>query len=166
MLIQHRAFIFNYQRFEDEIEPLIRDAMQGQAEPLAAYCDRNRSLLKWLPTSHDPLDLAQSVLTLCYDPSKDIGLGEQWGEIDRVLKDGDEVVSGVLLGRPLVINGRPYAPDGCVAYFQLEEWTRGNLLLIQRWVVAEPHNQRILQPAIDLFQTVVNANRGLYILFG
>jgi len=178
MSMSHKAFLFDYGRFEQEIEPLLRKGLDGNPSLLEDYIAANLAQLKdpyegeslgkdWREQwpVDTPEELADFVLTACYDPGLDIGLGDAWWDADRILNEGDELVAGILLGRTLQVNGKFFNPGKQGTYFQSPDRVDTHLRLVERLVEAAPEYQETLQPVIDLFQTAVEHRSGLYITF-
>lgn len=101
--MEHRAFLFDTERYHAEIESLILEAGRwGNTAVLEQYIDAHLEGLK-SPYTADPLredwrselesgdaqELADFILTLCYDPEADLGLGEDWETLCGAMEELD-----------------------------------------------------------------------------
>lgn len=101
--MEHRAFLFDTERYHAEIEDFILEAGRwGNTAVLEQYIDTHRDQLQ-SPYTADPLtenwrgelesgdvqELADFILTLCYDPEGDLGLGEDWETLCGAMEELD-----------------------------------------------------------------------------
>ncbi|HIR53731.1 MAG TPA: hypothetical protein IAB39_10130 [Candidatus Onthovicinus excrementipullorum] len=145
--MEHRAFLFDTEKYHAEIEQMILDAgSRGDAAALEQYIDAHLRQLK-SPYTADPLadgwrdelesgdvqELADFVLTLCYDPEADLGLGEDWETLCGAMEELD--LSG-----------------GTEYYFIGEEIRAGNFVLDPSGMgmgIIEPDNIELIYDELD-----------------
>lgn len=108
MSMEHKAFLFDTERFHAEIEPVM-EAAAADTAAARRYIDGNLDSLK-SPYTGEPLgedweeefpDLSLQVLfdillTACYDPDDDRGLGDMWDAVNEVVKSLDAFEEGEL----------------------------------------------------------------------
>lgn len=154
--MEHHAFLFDTERYHDGMEDLILDASRfGNTDVLEKYIDENRDSLK-SPYTADPLDenwrdelvngdvqeLADFILTRCYDPEGDIGLGEDWEALCGAMEELD--LSG-----------------GTEYYFVGEEIQRGNFVLDPSGMgfgIIEPDNVELIRDELESFTAEMEKN--------
>lgn len=154
--MEHHAYLFDTQTYHREIEELLLTAGAfGNTDVLEKYIDENASQLK-SPDTADPLDenwrdalangdiqeLAGIILTRCYDPDGDIGLGEDW-----------EILCGAM--EELDLSG------GTEYYFAGEEIRSGSFVLDPSGMglgIIEPENIELIYDELDSFVSQMEAN--------
>lgn len=120
MSMEHKAFLFDSSLYHKEIEPVIKKCCKSKnVETATDYIKKNYMLLK-MPDSGEKLqenwqsgcgmdlqNLFDILLTRCYEPKEDIGLGYAWDGVleavrkTKVLDNADLCV----LGKPLAYSG-------------------------------------------------------------
>lgn len=101
--MEHHAYLFDTETYHREIEQLILDAgLWGNRAVLEDYIDAHLEQLR-SPYTADPLterwrdeledggvqELSGFILTRCYDPEGDIGLGEDWETLCGAMEELD-----------------------------------------------------------------------------
>src|SRR5262245_4292434 len=129
-MMEHKAFIFDYEPFERELLPLLKEGLlTNHCNGVITFIRQNVESLtdpyEGEPLEEDWEDMIETpdahqygdfALTKYYAPSNDIGLGYSWQAIQDVI-DTDRNVSpilGAVVGNP----DDPFDPGKMGAYFQ------------------------------------------------
>src|SRR5947209_5298245 len=131
-MMEHKAFVLDYQSFCRELRPLLEAALAGgDCRGLVYFINENFVLLrdpyegKPLPTrweailefkdAHQYGDIA---LTKYYDPAADIGLGGAWECIQMMIAAAGNSDESPVLGTPIGPQTSPFDPGKMGSYFQ------------------------------------------------
>lgn len=174
-MMEHKAFIFDYQKFEQELLPLLKDGLAtGECSSLILFIQQNLGSLTdpyegegldddWEETieSEDPHQYGDFALTKYYDPTNDIGLGSAWQSIQEVLPDNQRIspILGLIVGDAR----NPFDPGKMGAYFQNAGQVSGSLIFLQRLVQEHPSEE--VNEALELLLRVSQSQKGLYVTF-
>ena len=127
--MEHLAFEFDWNLFEQELAPILVEAVADDTPaPLIAFISQQRNQLTD-PYGGDPLppnwqsllevggvqELGDFALTKYYDVSTPFGLEYEWLQLQDLLS---QVEIDALLGRPLGRAGNLFDPGGYGSYFQ------------------------------------------------
>lgn len=121
MSMEHKAFLFYLKRYHEEIEPIIKKCCGENGDHYAVqYIEQHYKNLK-SPYLGDQLDAMwhdeierdtiqeyiDFILTACYEPDEDIGLGYAWEALYELLEklDSANCTEKWILGSPLEYNG-------------------------------------------------------------
>lgn len=121
MSMEHKAFVFDTQKFHSEIEPVMKEAISNP-EAAHRYISSHLSELQ-SPYTGEVLDedwenefgeltlqvYFDILLTACYDVENDYGLGEMWDAVNEVIKELDVFEEG-----ELAVTGWTVEIDGVV----------------------------------------------------
>jgi len=178
MPMEHKAFRFDYQRFSDELESTLANAVtNNDPEPLEWFIEKNRSDLcdpnegekipaDWQShTERDPQAYGDIALTQYYDPLDTIGLGYDWTEIfdilDKELPGGKRLILGRACGTP----GRYFDPGRYGSYFQSPLQVKNNLTVLNKLIADKPVLAEKLRPVAEMLQKAAESDSGLYVTF-
>src|SRR5215468_5200920 len=157
MSMSHKAFVFDYEAFESQLRAILERALRTRdVGEIRAFIMANRAALRD-PYEGEPLgadweDLLERkdvdeygdfALTRYYDPTRDIGLGDDWHEVPERM----------ILGVPLVVEGRAFDPGKQGSYFQPP-------------ALVQAHLQALgadLEPVRKMLEAA--AGKGLYVTF-
>ncbi|PSB58491.1 hypothetical protein C7B77_04495 [Chamaesiphon polymorphus CCALA 037] len=167
----HKAYAFDWKAFEqDELFIIL---------PRSLECDDVLSLVRYIqlhyaqlkdPYEGEPLDetwqeilenkdvheYADFTLTRFYDPDRDLGIGEEWIEIDESLSECNR---SILLGFPLCSKNNVFDPGRMGSYFQTPERVLDSLRNVRELKI----------DALESFQTLLEdcsqRRLGLYVTF-
>jgi hypothetical protein len=180
MSMSHKAFVFDYARFERELrERLLAALASDDARPLEAFISVNREALKdpyegealagnWREIFR-PADVqahADFALTKYYDPSDDIGLGSDWEVVSQAVEqaglDGKLVLGTALATPDLAVY---FDPGRQGAYFQSEAMVKKHLAQLS--ALEAPGNDRAdcLSALRRMLGSAALEGRGLYVTF-
>lgn len=113
--MEHKAYLFDTERFYAEIKPIMEDSVKDTAaahEYINTHLDEFKSPYTGEPLEEDweeefdELTLQvyfDILLTACYDPEDDRGLVDMWDSVNEVIKsldifnDGEEPVTGTAI---------------------------------------------------------------------
>jgi len=166
----HRAYAFDWARFEVELLDLLERALAaGDLGTLFAFVDEHRSRCRD-PYEGEPLsaewrgrletdgiqELADFALTKYYDPSDDCGVQELWTHIDNELPDN---ARAALLGFVIGPLDRRFDPGKMGSYFQTPSMVRSSLLTLA------PYNCAELQKYLSLLSRTAETGVGMYVTF-
>lgn len=178
MPMEHKAFVFDYDAFVDELGNILENALlTNNNERLVNFIEQNLNFLKdpyegeALSTSwetmvepKDPHQYGDFALTKFYDPQDDIGLGAMWENIQNILKRE--------CGKDFVILGTPFGPKGNYfdagkmgAYFQSTSQVQDNLQLLTKMLEIRPALFCELNESLKMIWKAAEAEKGLYITF-
>lgn len=97
--MEHKAFVFDTEKFHAEIEPVMKDSIKNTEVAHQYICNHLDELQS--PYTGDELDEGWEeefgeltlqvyfdiLLTACYDVEDDRGLGEMWDAVNEVIKE-------------------------------------------------------------------------------
>ncbi len=97
--MEHKAFVFDTEKFHAEIEPVMKDSIKNTEVAHQYICNHLDELQS--PYTGDELDESWEeefgeltlqvyfdiLLTACYDVEDDRGLGEMWDAVNEVIKE-------------------------------------------------------------------------------
>lgn len=128
MSMEHKAFLFHSQKYEREIEKVIEQCCSNDGKQYAMkYINKNYHVLKSPYTGEElnckweeeiETDTIQEyvdfILTACYDPNEDIGLGYEWEYLIEILKklNISDSAEPWILGNPISYHGIIIDPGG------------------------------------------------------
>ena len=106
--MEHKAFVFDTEKFHAEIEPVMKDSIKNTEVAHQYICNHLDELQS--PYTGDALDenweeefdeltlqvYFDILLTACYDVEDDRGLGEMWDAVNEVIKELDVFEEGEL----------------------------------------------------------------------
>jgi hypothetical protein len=177
MSMEHKAFLFDHDRFEQELRPVLERALaQGTSEDLKRFIVEHLQALKdpyeGLPLDEDWEDLLEFdepdqygdfALTKYYDPAEDFGLGSDWISVQEVIESRAPGASALLLGKPLRGGDALFDPGKMGAYFCSPDDVREGLRFLQGLTASGelPEASAIA----GLFGKAASAGDGLYITF-
>jgi hypothetical protein len=174
MAMEHKAYAFDYQSFDRELRSMLESAlMRDDPSELEKFIDGQRALLKD-PYEGDPLEdgwrglietkdshqYGQFALTKYYDPVQEMGLGDQWIDVqDLLLKQAG--TDAPVLGRPIGPADRLFDPWKLGSYFQSEEEVRSHLGI----VAGIGPKTEALRSLEEILRKASDGRRGLYVTF-
>ena len=163
--MEHKAYVFNYKSFENELMPILANCLKnGDIELLRSFIAAHKDSVtdpyegEELPSNwedalenRDVHEYGDYALTRYYDPSEDIGLGERWLQLDDRLQT---LALGTPLGEAILFD-----PGRMGSYFQSPDQIAEALRLAQA-----------IQPALPGVADLANLLRsgrakGLYVTF-
>jgi hypothetical protein len=174
-MIEHKAFIFDYERFERELLPVLRYALAtNDCSALISYIRQNIDSLTdpyqgkpltddWegMIETEDAHQYGDFALTKYYNPTDDIGLGSAWQTIQDFIPADRS--SSPILGTIIGSIDDPFDPGKIGAYFQSKGQVAENLEFLQQ--LAQQHSLEELDKAVELFQRASQLHKGLYVTF-
>lgn len=175
----HRAFVFDLDRFDAELRPILEESLQTRdPAPLRAFVETHRADLRD-PYAGEPLDAewenlletrdvqeyGDFALTRYYDPAADVGLGDRWPALEELLVREAPAGTDLTMGEPVGPPMFPFDPGGLGAYFLSNADARLRLDTLQQLVDADAALREPLQPAIKMFAAIAASGRGAYVTF-
>jgi hypothetical protein len=174
--MEHHAFVFDYDAFQSELVPLLKDALPlDNPEPLARFIDTHLDQLT-LPQDGTPLDtswrnsLPNSVgineygalaLTRYYSPLDDVGLLAEWDDLWDFLEQYG--LADIMLGTPLSRGLVGFYPSGDYSYLQSPEQVTDNLKRLEELYKDNHEIDNEIDELVTMFQRAARALKGLYI---
>ncbi len=170
MTLSHKAFSFDWRVFEDKLAGRLAAALAAtDPAPLLDFVRANLAACKdpyeghplpsaWqdLLEAGDVQEAADYSLTVCYQPARDLGLGEAWQAVSSSLP---ELTRAALLGRPFGPPQALFDPGRQGSYFQTPQ-------SVLQSIAALEHQ---LHPALGTFRAalvaVAERGNGLYVTF-
>lgn len=176
MAMLHKAFMFDFAGFEAELKAtLVGSLLSGETEPLKTFIEENMRFLEH-PDGEGPLQdewreqipaedvhaYGDVALTKYYDPEGDIGLDEDWQELQDILAEyiSDE---SPILGLPLGPPGNVFDPGRMGSYFQSESDVVRNLAFLGS--LDEKIFRETSSEAIEMLTIASRGGKGLYVTF-
>jgi len=167
--MEHKAFAFDYNSFDNELCPLLERALEsGDPAAIAAFIDENRTRCtdpyegealneKWRDalSAGDVHEYGDLALTAYYDVTQPEGIGYLWSEISDNLPEKAKVS---LLGSP-VGSAVCFDPGRMGSYFQTPEDVRYSLAILAKLHLSE------LSGYLMLLQRCASENLGVYVTF-
>ena len=170
--MEHKAYVFDYDRFHTELAPVLWGALEtGNIGKLKRFTDKNRDRLTdpwegqplakdWVAPD-DVHELGDYALTAYYDPTADVGLGEEWERAQRrVLKRIPGEEDAVVLGYPFGPDDAAFDPGRMGSFFRSAESARQHLGAV---LAADAPNK--LAAVETMLRRAVDAGQGLYVTF-
>lgn len=178
MSVCHKAYIFDFEGFSQELASLITAALQtGELGGLRAFISVNVGLLvdpyggerlddHWeqLLEYEDAHQLGDFALTKYYSPLAPRGAGEVWA---KYFSDYDGYAEGLpFLGRVLGGATEPFDPGKMGSYFQTPSDVSISLGLLRASDVKMPtEDKSVLEVYSELLQEALERSLGIYITF-
>lgn len=169
MPMTHKAYAFDWSRFEFGLLPILIEALiADDTAALEAFIDDNHALLTD-PYEGEPLPndwraglnwdvhvYGDYALSAFYDPADDCGIAGEWGEVSECLPGAS---ANALLGFSLGPPERPFDPGRYGSYFQTPSQVQKSLEFLQ------PLGMPELSPFVDLLARCNAEGRGVYVTF-
>ena len=173
--MEHKAFIFDYDRFERELLLVLRDALAtNECSALISFIRQNIDSLtdpfegepladNWegMIETEDAHQYGDFALTKYYDPSDDIGLGSVWQTVQEYVP-ADRSISPIL-GCIVGSSEGPFDPGKMGSYFQNNEQVAESLEFLQQ--LAQQHCSEEVAEAVNLLERAFQSHKGLYVTF-
>jgi hypothetical protein len=176
-MMEHKAFLFDYDAFERELRPILEDALRsGDCGVLVSFITRN---LRWLrgPYEGDVLradwqamietkdahQYGDFALTKYYDATADVGLGAAWQSIQDLLARDPTLAVSPMLGSAIGPKDEPFDPGKMGSYFQSPDDVRAHYRYLLSRASTEPSDD--LSQAMQMLEAAVKAKKGLYVTF-
>ncbi|MFZ6820581.1 hypothetical protein [Undibacterium sp. Ji22W] len=178
MSFEHKAFEFDYDKFNLELRPRLEMALlSNEAENIKKFIDDNLSDVKdpyegnvleesWedLLEIKDVHQYADFAITKYYDPTNDIGLGDGWERIQKVLLNESESLALIVLGSSVGERSNYFDPGKMGSYFQTPEQVEKNKMMLEV-LLRHQHKYKLeLSRLIDMFNEI-ESGKGLYVTF-
>jgi hypothetical protein len=179
MSIDHKAYLFDYDRFAIELKSNLEDALLTEnINSLITFIQQNLSFLKH-PDLGEPLDVnwkqmlvnkdvheyGDFALTKFYDPEDCIGLSNDWREIDDLLCYEFGEGSLITLGKLLGPKDNFFDPGKMGSYFQSPHQVQKNLIWLEDTLEQRPELLEYLISVINMLKPASKQGQGLYITF-
>lgn len=179
MAMDHRAYVFDADAYQQELRPVLEQSLRGgDPAPLRDFIRRHHDALKdpyagepleaeWerLLEVEDPHEYGDFALTKYYDPSKDIGLGRAWAEVQELLVRESEAGTLLTLGRTIGPAEAPFDPGRMGSYVMSNAEAKERLESIRRLAQSKPALAPRLEPVARMYETVVCSGKGAYHTF-
>jgi hypothetical protein len=176
-MMEHKAFLFDYDSFERELRAILEDALRsGDHSGLVSFINANLGDLRdpyegeplgadWeaMIETQDPHQYGDFALTKYYNPTADIGLGAAWENLQELIANDPLLTESPILGSTIGLKDDPFDPGKMGSYLQSAQQVRQN----QRYLanLAKKERAEVLNRAIQMLQEAVDANTGLYVTF-
>lgn len=180
MSLEHKAFIFDAEKFNDELKPYLEaDLRSGKSGQVRNFIISNMSLLTdpyegeeldeyWedMIEDKDAHQYGDFALTKYYCPLADFGLGVDWESIQNILVDTMNFQFSPVLGIPLKVGEEVFDPGKMGTYFQKNSdvaESLDNMSSIECFVpknLIEPFNS-----FKSLLEEALKKNKGLFVTF-
>ncbi|MEI7701437.1 MAG: hypothetical protein WCK86_16680 [Planctomycetia bacterium] len=176
-MMEHKAFIFDFDTFERELQPLLEEALvSGDTKGLIAFVNDNLGDLKD-PYEGQPLEVdweamietadahqyGDFALTKYYDPLKDIGIGVEWENVQDLISSDPDLPESPILGRTVGPSKVPFDPGKLGSYFQSLDQVRQNHQCLLN--LAKKGRPTDFDRPVQMLAEAENAKRGLYVTF-
>lgn len=171
MSMSHKAFAFDWKAFErNELQMLLVEALESnEVSSLIRYIENHRTELRD-PYEGEPLDqtwqkplesrdvhaYGDFALTRFYNPAADMGVAEEWMEIDNLLSAADR---GALLGFEIRSATNVFNPGRMGSYFQTPDQVSESLRVVDRLAI------EAIEPFKELLEDCSQSGLGIYVTF-
>lgn len=166
--MEHKAFAFDWNAFQGDLAPVLREALSSDAEAeLAAFIERHRQSLTdpyegeplpedWssLMDNRDVQEHGDFALTHYYSPTDDFGIGGSW----LALADSFPAAHA-LLGTPFGPEHRLFDPGRMGSYFQAPDTVNKSLRELSNADRPE------LSDFVNLLENCRTGGMGVYVTF-
>jgi hypothetical protein len=171
MSMSHKAYSFDWKVFEsDELYMLLVGALESnEVSSLIGYIENYRTELKdpyegeplarnWqeMLENHDVDEYGDFALTRFYDPAADLGVAEEWMEVDNLLSDPDR---GAFLGFPIRCANNVFDPGRMGSYFQTPEQVTSSLIIVGELAIEAVESFK------ELLEDCSHKGLGIYVTF-
>lgn len=167
---EHRAYAFDWLRFEADLQPLLVQALaDDDPAGLEAYIDRHRGELKnprdgtplaanWRETGrgYSVQEYGSYALTRFYDPAGCHGIGHQGARLSEELPLW---IGITLTGSPIGPPGRQFDPAQIGSYFQTPKRVRESVAVLRESPLPEAAGY------LALLERCAAEGRGVYVTF-
>lgn len=174
-MMEHKAFVFDYQPFEQELLPMLEDALiSNDCTELIRFIRLNLDNLSdpyegeqltkdWesLIVVADAHQYGDFALTKYYDPKLDTGLGAGWNSVQELIPPGQTI--SPILGRFIGPHANPFDPGKLGSYFQSEHQVQESIHRLRN--VARQNLPSTLVEAVQMLEQAQQDKKGLYITF-
>lgn len=180
MSLEHKVFIFDSERFGKELKPLLESCLlSGNVDQVRAFVLSNKSSLTD-PYEGEPLEddwegmiedkdvhqYGDFALTKYYSPTLDMGLGDDWENLQKIFSGVPGVKFSPVLGEPLGAERDYFDPGKLGSYFQSYTQVVESLKIVNQLDGTDlGEMQRLFNDYKDLFQQAVTEHKGLYVTF-
>jgi hypothetical protein len=179
MATEHKAFVFDYITFIQELANILEMAIFSQnSRELIFFIENNLQYLKD-PDSGEFLDLewqemietkdvnecGDFALTKYYDPHQNVGLGYNWELLYDALQNELKTEISPLLGLPFGYDNNYFDPGKIGSYFQFPEQVKENLERINSLSPYKKQNFPNIVVLEEMLSTALALEKGLYITF-
>ena len=170
MVMEHKAYAFDWSRFESELHPLLEYALtDNDPAGLETYIDEHLTELTdpyegeplsadWRETleNRDVHEYGNYALTRFYDPADCWGVGYEWARLSEELPGP---AANAMLGFPVGPPDRLFDPGRYGSYLQTPGQVRGSLAQLR------PHACPELSDYLGLLERCAGEGRGVYVTF-
>ncbi len=171
MSMSHKAYAFDWNTFEcDELFTILIESLESNdVLPLAHYIKIHYTKLKdpyegeplteiWqeMLEKKDTQEYGDFALTRFYDPAADMGIGEEWMEIDELLSEFNR---GAFLGYSVHSKNNVFDPGHMGSYFQTPVQVSESLLKISELTIETTESFQ------SLLEDAALSGLGVYVTF-
>ena len=175
-MMEHKAFVFDYESFERELRPSLEDALAtGDTSRLESFISMNLDALRdpyegqplradWasLVEVKDAHQYGDFALTKYYNPTADIGLGSVWERVQDLAASPSRT-SSPILGTTVGPSDAPFDAGKMGSYFQSARSVRENYEYVLE--LAKSTRSAELNKAAEMLEEAARNNAGLYVTF-
>lgn len=180
MSLEHKAFIFDSDKFCEELKPLLESCLaSGDVDQVREFVIINNSSLKdpyeGKPLEYDWEDMIEDkdvhqygdfALTKYYTPSLDMGLGYDWEDVQKIFSGVSGLRYSPVLGEPLGTESEYFDPGKSGSYFQSYNQAIESLKIANKLDSSISGDLReLFKEYKDLLERAVSERKGLYITF-
>ena len=176
-MLQHKAFIFDSDAFAIGLGSILAQGLStSDNSGLVEFVNDNIAKLvdpyEGRPLTEDWQNLLETpdahqygdfALTKFYDPAADIGLGQDWQPVMKVLSLETPRSTAIVLGQAFGPTGNYFDPGKLGSYFQSAEDVRRNLSEARSIEAYKPGIGPRLSGLLDILQQASEAGMGLYV---
>jgi len=187
MSMEHKAFIFSYYDSENELKPILIDALDQQNfSALSSFFDANIGSLfnlyiseplpsNWLEQFNENWNetFGENAIQICgdialtkyYNHDSNIGLSYDWMDLTSEWEDIYLPAVDMTLGNAIGPIHNRFNPGKLGSYFQSPEMVAANLRELQDFVASNPEHKKSLSPLESMLEQAAIQNMGIYTTF-
>jgi hypothetical protein len=177
-MMEHKAFLFNYQSFDRELRAVLEDALRsGDHGSLVSFINAHLVDLRdpyegeplganWeaLIETQDPHQFGDFALTKYYNPTADIGVAAAWENLQELIAKNDPLLAeSPILGSTIGPKDNAFDPGKMGSYFQSAQQVRQSQSYLLNLAKEKP--AEVLSGALAMLQEAADAGTGLYVTF-
>lgn len=177
---EHKAYIFDFNKFSKELKPILELALaSGEIESLRNFIISNKSHL-CDPYEGEPLadnwegmievkdaeQYGDFALTKYYDPLTDQGLGYFWENIATIISEHSNSSYATILGEPLGTADCYFDPGKLGSFFQDSEHVKYSISVIEQ--LENIYNGALkdeISSYLKLLKEALIGDKGVYVTF-
>lgn len=180
MSFEHKAFVFDIDRFSRELKPLLESCLSsGNIDQVRDFIVSNKRFLvdpyegvalddSWedMIEEKDPHQYGDFALTRYYSPADDRGLGSWWSPVQELVSDKSGLSFSPFLGVPIGSDEAFFDPGKMGSYFQTTYEVSESLSKLLEVTGKIPDEAlEVVGEFKKMLERAIGEKKGLYVTF-